>query len=122
MNRRVVLIESHPVVREGLKGMLSATEFTIVAEAADVDQGMQILRETSCDVLMFDIDLPNRDGLQVLQNVRQNVPTTKVLIFTSHGEQHYVAAALRARVDAYVTKDASTSEILSALRKISCGG
>ena len=120
---RVVIVEDHPTVREGVKRILSGeTEFSVVGEAADGEEALDILRNTPCDVVILDITLPKKDGLEVLSQMKLEMPGKPVLVLSMHPEDEYASRMLRAGAHGYITKDAACSDLLGALRKVAHGG
>jgi two-component system, NarL family, invasion response regulator UvrY len=120
---RVVIVEDHPTVREGVKRILSGgTEFSVVGEAADGEEALDILRNTPCDVVILDITLPKKDGLEVLSQMKLEMPGKPVLVLSMHPEDEYASRMLHAGAHGYITKDAACADLLGALRKVARGG
>jgi two-component system invasion response regulator UvrY len=118
---RVVIVEDHPIVREGIKRLLPAPEFTVVGEASDGEEALNTIRTAPCDLVILDISLPKKDGMDVLKSVRAEMPALPVLVMSVHSEDDYAAYCLRAGAAGYVTKGAGTSDLLLALRKVARG-
>jgi two-component system invasion response regulator UvrY len=113
---RVVLVDDHPVVRRGLRETLSADAgITIVAEAAQSEEVLGTLAAHPCDVLLLDISLPGRGGLEVLKDVRRDFPSVKVLIVSTHDEAQYSVRAIRAGAAGYLTKSSPPEELVRAV-------
>lgn len=119
---RIVIIEDHPVVREGVKRILSGSEFTVVGEAADGEEALTVVQKTPFDLVLLDMTLPKTDGFQLLKQLRMQMPTKPVLVLSLHSADEYAARVLRAGAAGYVTKDADSTELLIALRKVARGG
>jgi DNA-binding NarL/FixJ family response regulator len=116
---RAVLVDDHPVVRRGLRETLSADPgITVVAEAAQSEEVLGTLAAHPCDVLLLDISLPSRGGLEVLKDVRRDFPSVKVLIVSTHDEAQYAVRAIRAGASGYLTKSSPPEELLRAVRAV----
>lgn len=120
---RVVLVDDHPVVRRGLRETLAADPgITVVAEAAQSEEVPGILAAHPCDVLLLDISLPGRGGIEVLKDVRRDFPATKVLIVSTHDEAQYAVRAVRAGAAGYLTKSSPPEELVRAVRAVAKTG
>src|SRR5688572_14424425 len=94
---RVVVVDDHPVVREGLKRIITeSNELCVAAEASDGEEAINAVRSHPCDVVLLDITLPKRNGLEVLKQIRQEQPRLPVLILSMHAEDEYAVRMLRA--------------------------
>jgi DNA-binding NarL/FixJ family response regulator len=118
---RVVIVEDHPIVREGIKRLLPAPEFTVVGEASDGEEALNTIRTSPCDLVILDISLPKKDGMDVLKSIRAEMPALPVLVMSVHSEDDYAGYCFRAGAAGYVMKDARTSDLLYALRKVARG-
>ena len=116
---RVVVVDDHPLVRRGLRETLAAeADITVVAEAGRSEEVPAILATHPCDVLLLDLSMPGRGGLDVLSSVRHDYPDTRVLIVSTHGEAQYSVRAIRAGAAGYLTKNDSPAELVAAVRQI----
>ena len=119
---KVLIIDDHPVVCRGLQMLLTpANGFSICGEADNVADGIRLLRELAPDVLMTDISLNGRNGLELIKEVRQFNTSVPILVFSIHGEDLYAERVLSAGANAYVMKQADPDLLLKALRKIVSG-
>jgi DNA-binding NarL/FixJ family response regulator len=118
---RVFVIEDHPIVREGIKKFLKTSEFVVVGEAGDAEDGMNLLLQTECDFVLMDIRLPKKDGLQLTMEIRRAMPHLKIVILTGVEEDHYASLVTKAGALGYVTKDSSPMELVRALRAVASG-
>jgi DNA-binding NarL/FixJ family response regulator len=121
---RVLICDDHPIFREGLKKTLSQhPDIRVVGEASS---GAELLRQLAgipCDVLVLDISLPDRSGLEVLEELRTaGSPPTPVVVLSMHSEQQYAVRAFRAGASAYIEKGSVPLELVNALRKAASGG
>lgn len=123
MTRRILLADDHAIVRQGLMKVL--TEAFAHVELAEVQSGQAALdriRKEAWDVLVLDITLPDKNGLEVLKEVKLVRPEQRVLMLSFHAEEQYAVRALKAGASGYLTKDTATSEIVNALTKVFQGG
>ncbi len=119
---KILMVDDHIIVREGLKQILAEEmDFRVVDEAGDGQETMEKFRQNSYDIVLLDISLPGRDGLEVLKEIKQISPKTEVLILSMHPEEQYAIRALRAGAAGYLTKKSATTEIVSAIRAVSSG-
>ncbi len=120
---RVLVADDHALVRAGLKHILGQTgEISVVGEACDGQEVMAEARKTPCDVVLLDIGMPGRSGLDVLKQLRAEHPSVAVLMLTMYPEEQYAVRALRAGAAGYITKDSAPDELVSAVRKVASGG
>jgi DNA-binding NarL/FixJ family response regulator len=120
---RVLICDDHPIFREGLKKTLSFhPDIRVVGEAGSAAELFELLGRTACDVLVLDISLPDRNGLEVLGELREAGPGPAVVVLSMHSEQQYAVRAIRAGARAYIEKAGVPLELVSALRKVAAGG
>ena len=119
---RVAIVEDHTFMREGLKVLIdSLPDFTIAWMAASAGDALKQLQHECPDVMMVDITLPDRNGLELIKDVHALRPDLRILVLTMHNEKLYVQRALRAGARGYLTKDASHAEYERALRRVASG-
>ena len=119
---RVLVVDDHPIVREGLKQILSDTEDILVVDEADSGQAvLTSAARSNFDVVLLDISMPGRDGLEVLRELKQQKPKLPVLILSMYPEEHYAVRVLRAGASGYLTKSSAPDELISAIRKVASG-
>ena len=120
---RIVIADDHTIVREGLKQLLTAEgDFDIVAEARDGFEVMQRVRASEFDVLLLDISMPGKSGLELIKLVKHEKPKVRVLVLSMHQEHQYAVRAIRSGASGYLTKESASAELANALRKIAAGG
>jgi len=118
----VLVVDDHPIVREGLKQILSDTEDILVVDEADSGQAvLTSAARSNFDVVLLDISMPGRDGLEVLRELKQQKPKLPVLILSMYPEEHYAVRVLRAGASGYLTKSSAPDELISAIRKVASG-
>ncbi len=120
---KVLIADDHAVVRQGLRQILSdVPELGVVAEAEDGQTVLNRVRAEPWDVLVLDLSMPDRSGLDILKDVRRERPETRVLVLSMYPEDQYAVRMLKAGAAGYVTKDAAADELVTALRKVLTGG
>lgn len=118
----VLIADDHPIVRRGLKQILAdAPDVSVVGEAADPQQALELARTRPWDVVVLDIGLPGRGGLEVLHELKSEQPARPVLILSMHPEEQYAVRAIRAGASGYLTKEAAPARCLEAIRKVASG-
>ncbi len=112
----VMITDDHSMVREGIKQLLELDgDIVVVAEANNGKQCLELLDEKETDVLLLDVNMPQMNGLQVLQQIRDQKKKVKVLILTIHNEVEYLVKAVEIGVDGYVLKDSDSSLLKKAI-------
>ena len=121
--KRVVLCDDHEIVREAIKArMASSNVLDIVGEAGNGRDVVDVVKELEPDVLIIDVELPKRDGIEATKEVLKVRPRTKVIIFTAHAQPDLLALALRAGASGYVLKSAPAEDIARAVKAVTGGG
>ena len=120
---RIVIADDHAIVREGLKRIVSAGEdMEVTAEAADGTEVMQRVRELEFDVLVLDLSMPGRSGMELIKLARSEKPQLRILVLSMHQELQYAVRAIKSGASGYLTKESAPAELVQALRKIAGGG
>jgi two-component system, NarL family, invasion response regulator UvrY len=120
---RVLIADDHAVVRRGLIQLL-ADEYPAlsVGEARDAAEVLQLARAQDWDIIILDISMPGRNGLEVLKELRQAWPKVSVLVLTSHPEEQYALRVLKAGAAGYMTKEGAPEHLIEAVRRVAAGG
>jgi len=119
---RVAIVDDHQIVRTGFRELLSEdASISIGFEAATGDEALEKLRTLPCDVLLLDISLPGKSGIDVLRGVRQRYPDVRVLILSGFPEESYALAMIRNGANGYLCKDCEREELLRAIHMVSTG-
>src|SRR3954465_5390333 len=114
---RIGIADDHPVVREGLKQIIAkATDLSVVIEASDGQEVLDKLRKTPIDLLLLDISMPVRNGVDILKQIHTKWPKLPILILSAHPEAQYAVRVFRLGASGYLTKEESTKELLGAIR------
>jgi len=120
---RIVVADDHTIVREGLKQLLSVPEdLSVVGEARDGHQVMQMVRETDFEVLLLDMSMPGKSGIELIKQVRGEKPKLRILVLSMHEERQYAVRAIKAGASGYLTKESASAQLVSAIRKVAAGG
>ena len=121
---RVLLADDHAIVRSGLKELLANTgDISVTAEAANGSEVMVHLRAAAdFDVLVMDMSMPGRSGIDLIKQVKHEKPKLRVLILSMHSEEQYAVRALKAGASGYLTKDSAADELVAAIRRVASGG
>ena len=115
----VLLIEDHELYRMGLSMLLGKEDdINLIAEASDGIEGVKKARELAPQVILMDIGLPNMDGIEATQRIKDFLPETKILIFTSRDSEHDIFESFRAGADGYIMKGASPEQTISAIKAV----
>jgi two-component system response regulator NreC len=118
----VILTDDHPVVRQGLRGVLEdEVGLEVVAEAGDGLEAVQLVERLRPNVLVVDVMMPALNGLEVTREVRQRSPQTRIVVLSMYANEAYVLEALRNGASGYVLKDSSAAELVQAIREVSAG-
>jgi DNA-binding NarL/FixJ family response regulator len=119
----ILIADDHAVVRRGLKEILTdAFPGTAFSEAGNGDEVLGYLGKSSAALLVLDISMPGRSGMDVLRDVKHNYPRLPVIILSCHPEDQYAIRCLRAGAAAYINKDSAPEELANATKKILSGG
>ncbi|MFA5322325.1 MAG: response regulator transcription factor [Smithella sp.] len=120
---RILVADDHAVVRQGVKQILAEVEdMTVQDEAQNGPETLKKITEHEYDVVLLDISMPGRSGLEVLEDIKAQRPKLAVLILSMHPEEQYAVRALRAGASGYLTKASAPQELIGAIRKVAGGG
>jgi DNA-binding NarL/FixJ family response regulator len=119
MKRKVLVVDDHPIVREGLAQMINREpDLSVCGDASHMQKAVQLMEALKPDILLVDISLDGPDGLELLKHIRAQDPGLPVLILSMHDESIYAERALRAGANGYIMKQEATDSVLDALRRI----
>jgi two-component system, NarL family, invasion response regulator UvrY len=120
---KILICDDHKIVREGLKKIVQQLpEVNQIEEAKDGTEVLSFLSSTLFDIILMDISLPGRSGLEILQSVKERWPSVNVLMLSMHPEEQYAIRALKLGASGYLTKDSASEELLFAIKKVAEGG
>ena len=119
---RVVIADDHPVVRSGIRDMLSTADgITVVGEAEDGAEALRLTRDEHPDVLLLDVEMPERSGVEVAQALQSESSPTRLLALSSYDDQEYVQGLLKNGAAGYLTKENAPELIIEAVRAVARG-
>ncbi len=120
---RILIVDDHAVVREGLARILGGTgEGWTVGEASSGFQALEWLRRERADLVIVDLSMPGMSGLELIRRIRSEFGRVAVLVLSMHAEEQYAMRAFKAGANGYVTKDGASAELIRAVRKVAGGG
>ena len=120
---KIFIADDHAIVRQGLKQIVTETRDMIIAgEASNGQELLNKIKDDDYDVVVLDITMPGRNGMDVLRQLRSERPRLPVLMLSIHPEEQYALRALRAGAAGYLTKESAPDELVVAIRKVSMGG
>jgi DNA-binding NarL/FixJ family response regulator len=120
---RLLIADDHVIFRQGLMRLLADhADMSVVAQAGDGAQVIEALRAHDVDVLILDLSMPGRGGVELIPQAKSMQPGLRVLVMTMHGDEPYVTQALRAGADGYMTKEGAADEVAAAVRRVAGGG
>jgi two-component system, NarL family, invasion response regulator UvrY len=119
---RVLIADDHAVVRAGFRQFLEAdSSITVIGEAATGSETLDQLRKQAWDMVLLDIHMPDRSGLDILRHIQTGHPSVKVLVMSGLPEQQYAVNVLRAGASGYLSKDSAPEELMKAVRMVLAG-
>ncbi|MFL6659902.1 MAG: response regulator [Massilia sp.] len=119
---RVFIADDHAIVREGLKQILAESPDIIVAgEAENGLDAIKLFRKSKCNVMLLDISMPDRSGIDVLKQIKKESPDIAVLMLSMHREDQYAIRSLKAGAAGYLTKQSAPRELVTAIRQVASG-
>jgi two-component system, NarL family, invasion response regulator UvrY len=120
---KILIADDHPIVREGMKQIIAkASDMTIGGEALNGQQTLELIAAEEFDAVVLDINMPGRDGLEILKEIRRSRPTLPVLLLSMYSEDQVAVRALKAGASGFLNKESAPRELVHALRKIIGGG
>jgi DNA-binding NarL/FixJ family response regulator len=119
---KIVIADDHAILREGLRGILTATEdMEVIGEAGNHAEIIKLLRAQRCDVLLLDIAMPGKNGIDTLKQVKGEWPALPVLMLSMYPEDQYAVRALKAGAAGYLTKASAPGQLVDAIRQVTRG-
>ncbi len=115
----ILIVDDHVVIREGLKKFLALeTSFNIAGTASNAEEALTLAAAVSADVILLDISMPGRSGLDIIEELKRIQPEVKILILSMHKEDQYISKSFRSGASGYLTKELAADEIISAIRQV----
>jgi len=119
---KIIIADDHAIVREGLKQILADTKDIVVAGHADNgSDAIKLVRSSDCDVLLLDISMPDRSGIEVLKQIKKECPKLAVLMLSMHREDQYAIRSLKAGAAGYLNKQSAPDQLVEAIRQVAGG-
>jgi two-component system, NarL family, invasion response regulator UvrY len=119
---KVLLVDDHALFRQGLRELLAkAPDIRVVAEAGSYAQAVEMLRAHPIGVVVADLSMPGRDGIDLISHIKASNPEVSILVLTMHEDCEYAARALRCGASGYMTKASTSDDLVSAIRRIASG-
>ena len=120
---KIFIADDHAIVRQGLKQIVSdQPDMTVAGEAENGAEVMRFVRDEKCDLIILDITLPDKSGLDLLPEIKNLRPEIKILILSMHTEEQFAIRALKSGASGYLTKMSAPTELIKAIRRINAGG
>ncbi len=120
---KILIADDHAIIRRGLSQIVAdEPDMEVVGEAENAQQTLDFVRQQHCDVLVLDINMPGRSGLEVLKEVKDEHPKLPVLVLSVHPEEQYGVRVLRAGAAGYLTKESAPEQLVQAIRRVYRGG
>jgi DNA-binding NarL/FixJ family response regulator len=121
MATTVLLVDDHPVLRQGLRVLLEREHFEVVGEASDGLEGIEAAQKLQPDIVVLDLAMPTLNGVSAVRGITKAAPRTKVILLTMHTEEHHVLDALRAGVKGCVSKAQAAEHLIQAIHEVNGG-
>lgn len=119
---KVLLVDDHDLLRRGIKTMLETEGIDVVGEAADGTNVLELVEELLPDVVLMDVIMPNKDGIEATREIRDSFPNVGVVVLSGHDDQRFVFDALKAGACGYLLKTAELDEVVATVRAVATGG
>jgi len=120
---RIIIADDHAIVRAGLKQFLAAEkDMVVTGEAADGMETLACVRKAECDVVLLDISMPGKNGIDTLRQLKRSRPDLPVLILSAYSEEQFAVSLLRAGANGYISKETASDQLVAAIRTVIGGG
>jgi DNA-binding NarL/FixJ family response regulator len=119
---RILIADDHAIVRHGLRQILSdSSDMSVAGEARNGLQALQLAREAEWDVVLLDVSMPDKNGIDTLKQLKKEFPKLPVLMLSMHPEEHYAIRALKAGASGYLNKQSAPEQLVTAIRQVASG-
>ncbi|WP_272698661.1 response regulator [Desulfovibrio sp. Fe33] len=118
----IMIVDDHPLFREGLKTIISRDQhFAVCAEAGSGGEGIALARTNRPDIVLVDISMPDKSGIQMIRELKDELPQTRFVIISMHSEADYIIEAFRAGATAYIIKESAAGQLIKGLHTVAKG-
>jgi len=119
---RLLIVDDHTIVRHGLRQVVSeSVDIEVAAEAGSSAEAVRLLRENTYDLVLLDISLPDKNGIETLKQIKREKPELPVIMLSMHGEDEFGVRALKAGASGYVHKQSAHDQLVAAIRQVASG-
>lgn len=119
---KLMIVDDHPLFREGLKAIISRDKnHTVIAEAGNGKEGIKLGKEHNPDIMLVDVSMPGKNGIQMIRELKETLPETKFIIISMHSEPDYIVEAFRAGAAGYMIKESAASSLIKGLETVAKG-
>ena len=120
--KTILIVDDHPLVREGLNSILKpATQYEVVGQAGNARDGIQMVKDLKPDLVLLDLGLPDKSGLELSREIRNISPPTRILIVSMHSSVDYIVKAFQTGATGYMTKESATERLLKGIEQVLSG-
>ena len=117
--KTILIVDDHPLVREGLKSILrSAAEYEVIGQAGRARDALHLVKSVKPDLVLLDLSLPDKSGLEICREIRNISPPTRILIVSMHSKVDYIVKAFQAGATGYMTKESATASLLGGIERV----
>lgn len=119
---KIIIVDDHELIREGLKKVTAKeSDIEVIGEASNSDELFELLDKHEVEIIVLDISMPGRSGIDIITDIKMQAPNTKILMLSMHPEDRFAVQALKAGASGYITKNNASKSLVAALRRI-CDG
>jgi DNA-binding NarL/FixJ family response regulator len=120
---RVFIVDDHEIIRQGLKMILKEeSDISVVGEASNGEEALSKIRDTECDIMLLDMNMPGRNGIELLSDIKALKPKMNILVLSIHPEDKFALRTLKSGASGYLCKDTALEELVVAIHKIQSKG
>lgn len=122
MSIKIIIADDHPLIREGIRRILSlASDIMIAGEAENGEQAVELARKTGADIVLMDINMPVVNGIAACKQIKEEMPSTKIIVLTIHDQDEYLFELIKSEISAYLLKDVNPDKLVKTIRGVASG-